>query len=172
VNKSSATMARCLAFTLALLALAGHTIGAQAQVPAAIAAADATAVATFHAEGAQIYECKSGSDGKLAWAFREPIAALVLDGRTVGRHYAGPTWEDADGSAVVGKVAASAPGTTADDIAWLKLDVTGRRGSGALADVNIVQRINTKGGALRGACEQAGALRSVAYSADYVFLRR
>ena len=171
MNARSAA-ARRLAAALALLALAGHATGVLAQVPAAIAAADATAVATFHAEGAQIYECKSGSDGKLAWAFREPIAALMLDGRTVGRHYAGPTWEDADGSAVVGKVAASAPGTTADDIAWLKLDVTGRRGSGALADVNIVQRINTKGGALRGACEQAGALRSVAYSADYVFLRR
>jgi len=171
VSKSSATAARRFASALALLAFAGPTIGARAQVPAAIAAADATAVAIFHAEGAQIYECKSGGDGKLAWVFREPIAALMRDGRTTGRHYAGPTWEDADGSAVVGKVAASAPGATADDIAWLKLDVTGRRGSGALADVDTVQRINTRGGALHGACEAAGALRSVAYSADYVFLR-
>ena len=147
-------------------------VGAYAQTPAAIAAADASIVATFHAEGAQIYECKSGADGKLAWAFREPIAALILDGRTVGRHYAGPTWENADGSAVVGKVAASAPGTAADDIAWLKLDVVGRRGGGVLADVDVVQRINTKGGALHGVCDQAAALRSVPYSADYVFLHR
>lgn len=172
MSARSAAARRRLASALALLALAGSASGARAELPAVIAAADATAVATFHAEGAQIYECKSGGDGKLTWTFREPIAALMLDGRTIGRHYAGPTWEDADGSAVVGKVAASAPGATADDIAWLKLDVVSRRGSGALAAVDIVQRINTKGGALHGACEQAGALRSVAYSADYVFLRR
>jgi len=146
--------------------------GALAQVPAAIAATDATVAATFHAEGAQIYECKSAGDGKLGWVFREPIAALVLDSRTVGRHYAGPTWEDADGSAVVGKVAATSPGATADDIAWLKLAVVSRRGSGALGNVDIIQRINTKGGALHGPCDRAGMLRSVPYSADYVFLRR
>ena len=55
---------------------------------------------------------QGGTDGKLAWAFREPIATLFQDGKTVGRHYAGPTWELSDGSAVVGKVAASAPGAT------------------------------------------------------------
>jgi hypothetical protein len=141
-------------------------------VPAAIAAPGEAAVATFHAEGAQVYECKAGSDGKLAWIFREPIATLILDGKTIGRHYAGPTWEHADGSAVVGKVSGNAPGATADDIAWLKLDVVGRRGSGTLADVTTVQRINTNGGAMHGACDQAGALRSAPYSADYVFLRK
>ena len=107
--------------------------GAAAQsLPAAIAAPGATPVATFHAVGAQIYECKAGSDGKLAWAFREPIATLSLDGKTVGRHYAGPTWEHMDGSAVIGKVAGNAPGATANDVAWLKLDVVSHRGSGML----------------------------------------
>jgi Protein of unknown function (DUF3455) len=173
MSSTSAKAARQLAALLAsATAVAGYAGVAFAQVPAAIAAPDATAVATFHAEGAQIYECKSGSDGKLAWAFREPIATLILDGRTVGRHYAGPNWEYMDGSAVVGKVAANAPGATADDVAWLKLDVTGRRGSGVLANIDIVQRINTRGGALHGPCDQAGTLRSVAYSADYVFLHR
>jgi len=145
---------------------------AQAQMPAAIAAADAMPVVTLHAEGAQLYECKAGGDGKLQWAFREPIATLILDGKTVGRHYAGPNWEHADGSAVTGKVAASAPGASASDVAWLKLDVVARRGSGTLANVDVVQRINTSGGALSGACDQAGAFRSVPYSADYVFLRK
>ena len=37
-------------------------------LPAAIAAPGETAVATWHAEGAQVYECKAGADGKLAWA--------------------------------------------------------------------------------------------------------
>ena len=155
--------------TVAALAGAGQ---ARAQMPAAIAAPGEAVAATFHAEGAQVYECKAGSDGKLGWVFREPIATLILDGKTVGRHYAGPTWEHADGSAVVGKVSGSAPGTTADDIAWLKLDVAARRGSGTLAGITTVQRINTKGGALHGACEPAGALKSAPYSADYVFLRK
>ena len=145
---------------------------AMAQVPAAIAASSETTVATFHAEGAQIYECKAGGDGKLSWMFREPIATLLLDDKTVGRHYAGPTWENVDGSAVTGKAVGSAPGTTANDIAWLKLDIVSQRGSGTLTDVVTVQRINTRGGAAQGACEQSGAFRSVPYSADYVFLRK
>jgi len=141
-------------------------------VPAALAAPGETVVATLHAEGAQFYECKAGSDGKLAWAFREPIAALLNEGRTVGRHYVGPTWELADGSAVVGKAAASAPGKTAADIPWLKLDVVSQRGNGALTGVTTVQRINTQGGALTGACEKAGAFHMTPYAADYVFLRK
>ncbi len=145
---------------------------ALAQMPAAIAAPDATPIVTLHAAGAQIYQCKAGSDGKLTWAFREPIAALIADGQTVGRHYAGPTWEHNDGSAVTGKVVAHAPGATANDVAWLKLEVVSRRGSGMLSAASIVQRTNTSGGALSGACDAAGALRSVPYSADYVFLRR
>ena len=105
---------------------------AQAQVPAAIAAPGETVVATWHAEGAQVYECKAGADGKLAWAFREPIATLMLDGKTIGRHYAGPNWEHMDGSAMVGKVAGNAPAPTPKDIPWLKLEVVASRGSGAL----------------------------------------
>jgi hypothetical protein len=154
---------------VAVLAFAG---AAAAQVPAPIAAPGETAVATLHAEGAQVYECKAGNDGKLAWAFREPIATLLLDGKTVGRHYAGPNWEHADGSAVVGKVAANAPAKSASDIPWLKLEVTAHRGSGALSGVTTVQRVNTAGGVLTGACDQAGTFHSVPYAADYVFLRK
>src|SRR5271156_6409790 len=157
---------------LAVFALAFAAEAARAEMPAAIAAPDATRVVTLHAEGAQLYECKTAADGKLAWVFREPIATLILDGQTVGRHYAGPTWEHMGGSAVTGKFLASSPGATASDIPWLKLEVASRRGRGMLADVDLVQRINTSGGALRGACDQAGALRSVPYAADYVFLRK
>ena len=159
----------------AALALAGGAASggaARAQLPDAIAALDAAPLLTLHAEGAQIYECKTGSDGKLTWTFREPIASLMLEGRTVGRHFAGPTWEHVDGSAVQAKVVGNAPGATAGDIPWLKLEVVERRGSGALAGADIVQRINTAGGVLHGACEQAGALHSVPYSADYVFRRK
>jgi hypothetical protein len=161
--------------TLALLLLSGALVSAAAAetpLPAAIAAPGQTVVLTVHAEGAQVYECKAGTDGKTAWAFREPIATLMADGKTVGRHYAGPNWEHSDGSAVVGKVVGSAPGATAGDIPWLKLDVVSWRGSGVLSPVTTVQRINTKGGKLEGACDSAGALKSAPYSADYVFLRK
>ena len=157
---------------LSVLAAAAGTGVASAQVPAAIAAPGETAVVTLHAEGAQVYECKAGSDGKLAWAFREPIATLVLDGKTVGRHYAGPNWEHIDGSAVVGKAVGNAPGKSASDIPWLKLEVTAHRGGGVSSGVSTVQRINTAGGVFTGACDKAGAFHSAPYAADYVFLRK
>jgi hypothetical protein len=156
----------------ALLALAVTGARAAETLPDAIQAPGETVVVTLHAEGAQVYECKAAADGKLVWAFREPIATLFESGKTVGRHYAGPNWEHADGSAVTGKAIANAPGATANDIPWLKLEVTARRGSGTLADISTVQRINTIGGKLDGACETAGAYRSVPYSADYMFLRK
>jgi Protein of unknown function (DUF3455) len=141
-------------------------------LPDALAAPGTMAVLTAHAQGEQIYQCKAGSDGKLAWSFLEPAAALTEDGKVVGRHYAGPTWELGDGSALVGKVVASAPGRTANDIAWLKLEAVSRRGSGRLSDVTTVQRINTVGGKLEGPCEQAGNTLAMPYAADYVFLRK
>src|SRR6266540_5520991 len=119
---------------LALLLSSASVLSASAQTPLpdAVAAPDESVVLTLHAEGAQIYECKAGSDGKLAWAFREPIATLLLDGKTVGRHYAGPNWDHMDGSGVTGKVAGNAPGKTSNDIPWLKLEVTAKRGNGVL----------------------------------------
>jgi Protein of unknown function (DUF3455) len=160
--------------TLALLLLGSLSSASAAEtaLPDAIKAPGEAVVLSVHAEGAQVYECKAGADGKLAWAFREPIATLLLDGKTVGRHYAGPNWEHVDGSAVVAKVAGSAPGATPNDIAWLKLGVISQRGSGILTGVTTVQRINTLGGKLDGACDKAGTFSSAPYSAEYVFLRK
>jgi hypothetical protein len=160
---------------LAFVVLSGSLVSAsayEAPLPGAIAAPGETVVLAVHAEGAQVYQCKAGADGKLSWAFREPIATLLLDDKTVGRHYAGPNWEHSDGSAVVGKVAASAPGAAPGDIPWLKLDVVSSRGSGVLSGVTTVQRIHTQGGKLEGTCATAGIFTSAPYSADYVFLRK
>ena len=159
-------------FLLAIVAAAARASAASAQAPPALAAPGESAVITLHAEGAQIYECKPGSDGKLAWAFREPIATLLLDGKTIGRHYAGPNWEHMDGSLVTARAAGNVPGKTAADIPWLKLEVTAHRGSGMLTPVTTVQRINTVGGVLSGTCDKAGAFQSASYSTDYVFLRK
>ncbi len=142
-------------------------------LPEAIAAPSEIVVVTLHAQGAQIYECKAGDNGQLGWAAREPIAALLQDGKTVGRHYVGPNWEHIDGSAVVGKLSARVSAPSANDIPWLKLEVTEHRGKGLLSGVTTILRINTQGGgAPSGACDKAGALVSVAYSTDYVFLRK
>ncbi len=142
-----------------------------AELPDTIATEGATILVQLHAEGAQIYECKSDEGKKLTWQFREPIATLFLNGVTVGRHYAGPTWE-VGGGAVVGKVVGDAPGTGPKDIPWLKLDVSDRRGGGPLKDATTVQRINTAGGNMHGKCGKVGAFRVQPYSADYVFLRK
>ena len=158
---------------LTAIFLAGSFVNATAQksLPEAIAAPGETAILTLHAEGAQVYECKS-TDGALAWVLREPIATLFSNGKTVGRHYAGPNWEYSDGSAVVGQVVGTAPGQVAMDVPWLKLTVASRRGNGVLSPATTVQRINTAGGRLNGACYKAGTFESVPYSADYVFLRK
>ena len=155
-----------------LLATMIGPAGAADPLPAAIAAPGETTVLSVHAEGAQVYECKAGTDGKLAWAFREPVATLLSEGKTIGRHYAGPNWELGDSSAVAGKAIGNAPGATAAEIPWLKLEVASRRGSGVLTPVTTVQRINTHGGKLDGACDKAGEFKSAPYSADYVFLKK
>ena len=146
--------------------------------PEAIAVRDSARIATLHAEGSQIYECKQKSEESpsqpraLIWQFREPVATLSSNGLSIGRHYAGPNWDYFDGSGVKGKVVASAPGATETDIPWLKLDVVEHRGHGILSNVTAVQRINTKGGVASGSCEIAGSLLIVPYSADYVFVRQ
>jgi hypothetical protein len=130
-----------------------------------------TTVLSVHAEGAQIYACKAGASGALAWSLREPIASLIAEGKTVGRHYAGPHWALDDGSTVQGKMLAAAPGATDADIASLKLAVIDHAGAGALQGAALVYRMKAHGGTLSGACGSAGALRSVAYSAEYIFAR-
>jgi hypothetical protein len=159
---------------LPLLLLSSSLLSARAEtpIPDAIAAPGEATVLSVHAEGAQVYECRAGADGKPAWAFREPIATLLVEGKTVGRHYSGPNWEHSDGSAVVGKAAGNAPGATPNDIPWLKLEVISHRGNGILTAATTVQRINTIGGKLEGACDKAGAFKSAPYSADYVFLHK
>jgi Protein of unknown function (DUF3455) len=168
------SLSRHCAFASAILlgAVASAHAEDAAPLPDAVAAAGFTAIVTLHAEGAQVYECKPDAAGKLAWSFREPIATLMTEGKTVGRHYAGPNWEYVDGSAVTAKVIGNAPGAGPKDIALLKLEVTSQRGSGILSGAALVQRLNTKGGKLDGACDKVAAIQSVPYSADYVFLRK
>ena len=54
---------------------------------------------------------------------------------------------------------------------WLKFSAITQTGNGLFFGTTHVQRINTQGGMAAGSCAQAGAYRSVPYSADYVFWR-
>ena len=128
-------------------------------------------ILAVHGVGAQIYACLPQAAGGNAWTFREPIASLLADGKTVGRHYAGPTWQLTQGGGVKGVVQASAPGATPADVPLLKLGVTEHIGDGPLSVATTILRLNTKGGVLDGPCETAGELRAAPYSADYLFLR-
>jgi uncharacterized protein DUF3455 len=153
---------------LVLSFLAPALSGARAEVPETIAAPGEILLTTVHATGAQVYECQFDLAGNLIWHFREPIATLVADGKTVGRHFAGPIWEMDDGSAVSAKVSGRAPGASSNDIALLRLAAT-RIAGGKIAGVTTIQRLNTKGGVAEGACDSHGKLLSVPYSADYAF---
>jgi len=93
-------------------------------------------------------------------------------GKTIGRHFAGPTWELTDKSAVTGKVLARADSPDKDSIPWLLLAVVDHSGNGLLSHVTHIQRLNTKGGKASGSgCDAAHAEAEtrVAYSADYLF---
>jgi hypothetical protein len=158
--------------TASFLLLASAAFADDKPLPAAIAAPGETVVLTLHAVGTQNYDCKPGADGKLVWTFNSPLATLTVGDKVAGHHSAGPTWELTDGSSITAKAAGNAPGAGADDIPWLKLEVTSHKGSGQLADVTTVQRINTVGGVLKGACDNEKSGRGMPYSADYVFLRK
>jgi Protein of unknown function (DUF3455) len=159
-----------------VLALTGFIPGAaQAQgvdnLPAAIAVKAGVPVARLQAAGAQIYVCAKNAAGALNWTFREPVAALLEEGKTVGRHFVGPTWEFADGSRVVGEPVSKASGATAKDVPWLKLSVKEPPTSGPVAGATSILRIDTKGGVFEGACDREGELHSEPYAATYVFVK-
>jgi hypothetical protein len=120
------------------------------------------------------YECREKKDmaGQHEWAFVGPVATLYgSDKKTVGKYYAGPTWEAADGSKVGGKQVAVAPASPGNiPLQLVKADPA--MGAGAMTGVSYIQRLNTKGGVAPAmACDamSKGKRQQVAYEADYVF---
>jgi len=120
------------------------------------------------AKGVQIYECRASE-----WKFVAPEAELFdAAGKKIGKHYAGPHWEAADGSKVVGAVKARADAPQAGSIPWLLLGTKSVGGEGAFSKVTSIQRVATAGGvAPAGACSEAGAQARVDYTADYYFFK-
>jgi hypothetical protein len=125
------------------------------------------------AKGAQIYTCKAkaAEPATFEWALKAPDAELFDEaGAKIGTHYAGPTWESADGSRVAGEVVQRFPMPGA--VPWLLLRAKSNEGAGALAGVHYVQRVDTVGGvAPSTGCDaaHADAEARVEYSANYDF---
>jgi len=128
--------------------------------------------------GELTYKCREKKDnaGQHEWAFVGPVATLFgADRKAVGKYYAGPTWEAADGSKVTGKqvaVAPAMPGSIPLQLVKAEPAAMTTAGSGAMTGVNYIQRLNTKGGVAPAmGCDAAakGTRRQVAYEADYVF---
>lgn len=153
-------------------------ISAPTGVPAALQApADQEPYLQVHAVGVQVYECAAKADapGGWAWQFRSPEATLAdAVGKTIGRHFAGPSWASNDGATIVGQVSASAPAPDKGDIPWLLLAIKSRDGQGLLSQTTSVQRLDTEGGvAPPTVCSVANAkqVERVGYAATYVFWR-
>jgi Protein of unknown function (DUF3455) len=89
-----------LIFVLGLMGSLASTAQGEGveNLPAAIAIKGSVPLAQLQAAGAQIYICAKNTAGALNWTFREPLATLLEGGKTVGRHFVGPTWEFVDGS--------------------------------------------------------------------------
>ncbi len=168
-------------YSILLCTLAMWVVPATAQSPASALPASLAAPAgqstslTLEAKGVQIYECRAKADGSgYEWVFKAPEADLFdAMGKKVGRHYAGPTWELAEGGKVTGSVKAKSDSPNgAANIPWLLLEADAARATGSLAQVRSIQRVNTVGGvapATKPDASQAGRVTRVDYTATYHF---
>jgi hypothetical protein len=126
----------------------------------------------LHGEGDQVYTCKK-EGVQFTWTLKAPDAQLFdKDGKSFGKHFAGPSWQANDGSRVTGKAIANAPSPDPDSIPWLLIQIVSHDGDGLLSRVTTGQRLNTEGGkAPASGCDTAHAGQEVRvrYSADYLF---
>jgi hypothetical protein len=129
-------------------------------------------VMRLHGEGVQIFRCEAQGDTR-RWNYRLPEAEL-RDGRgaTRIRHGANQTFEDVDGSHLVGDILDHVASPVEGALPWLLLS-TKSFGTGELAAVSHVQRINTVGGMPPASCDSAqlGQVLRVPFHADFVFYR-
>jgi hypothetical protein len=155
--------------------VAGTTVAhAEEAVPAALQPpAGYTVAFTAKATGVQIYTSTMETGAPLKWTFEAPLAELSAPSSAI-HHYAGPSWEAADGSKIVRDKDApvvTVPAKQATtDIPWLLIKVTPSSTPGVLSKVAYVQRIATSGGVAPSAAPtNAGTKVGVPYTATYVF---
>jgi len=145
-----------------------------------------------HGVGTQNYICQpAASVGRVAWTLFTPQATLFSDdAEQLTTHFFSlnpeepgivrVTWEDSrDTSTIWARLLKSAT-VNLDAIAWLKLEVVGRRvgptGGDTLFGTTFVQRLNTEGGlAPVTGCDNPqdiGRKAFIPYTADYFFYRQ
>jgi hypothetical protein len=177
-----ASTARALVVALALLVSLAGAVSSQStptsteDVPAILAPpANSVLLFSLGARGVQIYACEAKPDDatSFVWTFKAPEADLLNErGEVVGRHFAGPTWQGQDGSAVVAMVLERADAPEPGAIPWLLLAATEHTGSGVFATVTHIHRLVTVGGAAPSeGCDEAHAGEEVRepYEATYAF---
>jgi Protein of unknown function (DUF3455) len=171
-------MSRTTIVAAAIFAFSGTALAqapALPELPAALKPGELKAYLAVSAKGVQIYACNKNDAGAYVWTFKGPEAELAdTAGKTIGKHYGGPTWEGSDGGKVVGAVKASAPAPGGNAIPWLLLDIKSRAGSGQFTQAAGILRVSTVGGQAPAAgCDEAhaGAEQRVPYTATYYFLK-
>jgi hypothetical protein len=130
------------------------------------------AIIERQAQGVQIYHCTQTA-GTYAWVLKAPEANLPdPTGKLPIHHFAGPTWQAADGSAIQGKPVAGGTIPEAHAIPWLIIQVATHTGTGLLSDILYVVRSHTTGGTPPATGCDAAHLTSEAripYTATYTF---
>jgi len=162
------------AAAIALLVTGINVSQAEDAVPTALKPPAGYVVAlTAKATGVQIYTSTTDAGSSPKWTFEAPLAELNGQGQVI-HHFAGPSWEAADGSKVSRDM--DTPVTTvpakqaASTIPWLLIKVNADPAPGVLNKVVYVQRITTAGGvAPAKAPTRPGTKVGVPYTATYVF---
>src|SRR5829696_3306833 len=127
----------------------GTPTSAQDIPPVLMAPASSVLLFELGARGVQIYACEAKPDDATAfvWTFQAPEAELTNGrGEVVGKHFAGPTWQGQDGSAVVGIVLERTDSPDPGAIPWLLLAAKDHAGGGAFSTITHIQRLATAGG--------------------------
>jgi len=136
------------------------------------APADLDPAFELSASGVQIFRCEPDKDG-YRWAFRLPEAELRDSrGQIVGRHGAEYSFENLDGSRLLGSIVGYDSASSDGAVPWLLLQ-TRSYGQGDFERITYVQRVDTQGGMPPKQCgaEQSNQVLRVPFSAKFVFYR-
>ncbi|MGL4967398.1 MAG: DUF3455 domain-containing protein [Inquilinus sp.] len=159
-----------------LLLCALPAAAAEGRSPAALKPVAAHLLFTAKASGVQIYRSNAEAGGALHWELEAPLARLTGGDHIVIYHYAGPSWEAADGSKVARDptvpVASAQPANPAD-IPSLLITVAADSAPGILAQVSYVERLDTHGGAAPSTPPvRPGTRIGIPYTATYAFFAK
>lgn len=124
------------------------------------------------ATGVQIFRCEADKD-VFRWVFRLPDAELRdAKGQLVGHHGANYSFEQVDGSRLIGTIIGYDSAPSDDSLRWLLLR-TQSYGQGEFDRITYVQRVETSGGMPPAQCaaEQVNQILRVPFSAKFIFYR-